>query len=86
MHDILTKEISLILPVFQKNRREKKGIITSLLTGFIGLAYKGISSYLHNKRQAALEKAFVTMQNQVNLERNTIFHLEDSIVMYGIYN
>ena len=30
---------------------ENRGIITSLVTGFIGLAYEGISSYLHNKRK-----------------------------------
>ena len=28
----------------------------------------------------------MAMENQVNLERNKIFHSEDSIVMYGIYN
>ena len=32
----------LILPNFPKNRKEKRGIITSLVTGFIGLAYEGI--------------------------------------------
>ena len=26
------------------------------------------------------------MEKQVNLERNKVFHLEDSMVMYGIYN
>ena len=26
------------------------------------------------------------MEKQVNLERNKIFHLEDPMVMYGIYN
>ena len=45
------KEIPLILPNFQKNKKEKRDIITSLVTGFIGLAYEGISSNLHNKRQ-----------------------------------
>ena len=28
----------------------------------------------------------MAMENQVNLKRNKIFHLEDSMVMYGIYN
>ena len=28
----------------------------------------------------------MTMENGVNLEWNKIFHLEDSMVMYGIYN
>ena len=31
-------------------------------------------------------KTFIAMEKQVNLERNKIFHLEDSMVMYGIYN
>ena len=26
------------------------------------------------------------MEKQVNLERDKIFHLEDSMIMYGIYN
>ena len=86
VHDILTKEIPLILQNFPKNRQEKRGIITLLVVGFIGLAHEGISSYLHNKRQKALKKASVAMENQVNLERNKIFDLEDSMVMYSIYN
>ena len=36
---ILTNEISLILPNFPKNRKEKRGLVTLLVTGFIGLAY-----------------------------------------------
>ena len=50
------------------------------------MAYECISSYLHNKRQKALQKAFMAMENQINLEQNKIFHLEDSVVMYSIYN
>ena len=57
-----------------------------LVTGFIGLAYKGICSYLHNKRHKALKKAFMDMENQINLQRNKMFHLEDLMVMYSIYN
>ena len=37
--DILTNEIALILPTFNKNDRHKRGVITSLVTGFIELAY-----------------------------------------------
>ena len=75
------KEIPFILLNFQK-KRTKRGIITSLKTGFIDLAYDGIFGYLHFKRQ----RAFIAMEKQVNLERDNIFHLEDSMVMYGIYN
>ena len=42
-------EKSLKLPNFPKERKEKRSIIASLITGFIGLVYVGISSHLHNK-------------------------------------
>ena len=66
--EILTKEISLILSTFPKERKERRNIISSLVTNFIGLAYEGISSYLHNRRQKTLHKTFVAMENKVNLE------------------
>ena len=43
-----------ILPNFPKARKERRGIIALLVTGFIGLAYEGISSYLHNHGQKPL--------------------------------
>ena len=46
-HNILEKEIKLLLP--QVKRRQKHGIITTLVSSFIGLAYGGISSFLHHK-------------------------------------
>ena len=85
VREILTKEIPLILQIFQRVEK-KRGIIASLVTGFIGLRYEGISSYLHIKRQTALKKAFMAMGNQINLQRNKMFDLEDSVVMYSIYN
>ena len=45
VYEIPTNELTLILPTFSKQERQKRGIITSLLTGFIGLAYEGISSF-----------------------------------------
>ena len=56
-------KISLILPSYPKDRIEKRGIITSFITGFIGLAYKGISTYLHNSD--TLEK-FITTVHQIH--------------------
>ena len=79
-------EISLILPILPKDRKEKRSIIASLLTGFIGLAYEGISSFLHNRRHKVLYKAVVAVENKVNVQCNILIHLEDSMVMYGIYN
>ena len=46
-HNILENEINMILP--QIPRKQKHGIITMLVCSFIGLAYEGISSFLHHK-------------------------------------
>ena len=56
-HDILSTEILLILSKFPKVRKEKRGIITSLISSFIGLAYESISSLLHNRKHKALQKS-----------------------------
>ena len=45
--NIIENEINLILP--QIPRKQKHGIITTLVSSFIGLAYEGISSFLHHK-------------------------------------
>ena len=47
VYNILEKEIILLLP--QVKRKQKCGIITTLVSSFIGLAYEGISSFLHHK-------------------------------------
>ena len=47
IHNILEKEIKLLLP--QVPRKQKHGIITALVSSFIGLAYEGISSFLQHK-------------------------------------
>ena len=47
VHNILEKEIKLLIP--QVNRKQKRGIITTLVSSFIGLAYEGISSFLQHK-------------------------------------
>ena len=48
-HNILKNKIDLILP--QILRKQKCGIITTIVSSFIGLAYEGISSFLHHKRK-----------------------------------
>ena len=45
--NILKNEIDLILP--QIPRRQRCGIITTIVSSFIGLAYEGISGFLHHK-------------------------------------
>ena len=44
-HHILINEVDLILLQFSINRKEKRGIFTLLITGFIGLADEGISIF-----------------------------------------
>ena len=37
-----------------------------------------------NFRKKNLLKAFMVMENQINLQHNTLFHLDDSMAMYVI--
>ena len=46
-HNIVKSEIDLILP--QIHRKQKCGIINTIDSSFIQLAYEGISSFLHHK-------------------------------------
>ena len=66
--------------------KQKQGIITMLVSGFIGLAYEGISSFLHNRRHKALHKAVTAMDSKTTIQYNKLMHLKDSMVMYSIYN
>ena len=60
--------------------------MTTLVSSFIGLAYEGISSFLHNKRHKALHKAVKHMDSKTAIQHNKLIQLENSMVMYGIYN
>ena len=86
----MKNEIGLILPIYPKDQRHKRAIIASVLGGtassIIGLAYEGISSFLHHKRQKALHKAVKVMEKKTDSQHNKIHHLEDTLIMYGIYN
>ena len=83
IHNILQIEIRLLLP---QVLRQKCGIITTLVSSFIGLAYEGISSFLQQKCKKALHKAVNAMNDQVNIQYNKLMKLDDSMLMYGIYN
>ena len=90
-HEILTNEIGLILPTFPKDERPKRGaILASVLGGVassvIGLVYEDILSFLHHKRHKALNKAMKVMERKTALQCNNIHHLEDTIIMCGVYN
>ena len=83
-HNILKNEIDLILP--QIPGKQKCGIITTIAYSFIGLAYEGISNFLHNRRNKALHKTVNAMDSKTTIQCNKLIQLENSMLMYGIYN
>ena len=83
-HNILEKEINLLLT--QIPRVQKLGIITMLLSSFIGLAYEGISSFLQNRQNKALHKAVNVMDSKANIQHNKLMQLDNSMLMYSVYN
>ena len=90
-YDTLANDIGKILPKFLTDKRQKCGailasILGSVASSVIGLAYKGISSFLHHKRHKALHKAVAMMNKKTNVQCNQIHHLEDTMIMYGVYN
>ena len=85
-HHILKNKVDLILPKFYEGQKSKRGIFSALISGFIGLAFEGISSFLHHKRHNTLHKAVKTMSISTDAQRNKLMHLENALVMYGIYN
>ena len=92
VYEILVKDIGLILSKFEdrekniKQKHQKRQIISALISGFIGLAFKGSSSFLQHKQEKALQQAMHTMNKRINIEQNIDFHFEDSMIMYGVYN
>ena len=90
-YDTLTNDIGKILPKFPTDNRQKHGAILASILGsvaskVIGLAYEGISSFLHLKRHKALHKAVAVMNKKTDIQHNRIHHLEDTMIMYGVYN
>ena len=82
-HNILENEIKPLLPQIS---RQKCGIITTLVSDFIGLAYEGISSFLEWKHKNALQKAVDVMSYQVSIQHSRLMKLDNTMLMYGIYN
>ena len=85
-HNILENEMGLIIPTFGSKNRKKRFIATilgSIASKVIGLAFEGISSFLHHKRHEALHKAVNVMNTKVDKERNRVYNLEDTMIMNG---
>ena len=75
-----------IKPLLPQISRQKCGIITTLVSGFIGLAYEGISSFLQQKHENALQKAVHAMSNQADIQHKKLMKLDNTMLMYEIYN
>ena len=52
----------------------------------MGLAFEGISSFLPHKRHNALQRAVKAMSISMDVQRNKLMHLENSLILYGVYN
>ena len=83
VYNILENEIKPLLPQIS---RQKHGIVTTLVSDFIGLAYEGISSFLQRKHEDALQKAVLAMNNEADIQCNKLLKLDNTVLMYGIYN
>ena len=47
---------------------------------------KESQAFLHNRRHKALHKAVHAMSSKIDMQRNKLMHLENTLVMYGVYN
>ena len=59
-YNILQNEINLILPTLNEPNRKKRflsAVLGTVASKIVGLAFEGISSFLHHKRHRALNKA-----------------------------
>ena len=83
VYNILENEINPLLPQIS---RQKCAIITTLVLGFIDLAYEGISSFLQRKHENALQRAVHAMSNQADMQHNKLIKLDNIMLIYGIYN
>ena len=80
-HNILEKEIYLMLHQIQK--KQKCGIITTLVSSFIRLAYEGISSFQHHKQNKALHQAARDMYSKTTF--TTWKHWKSQLALCLIY-
>ena len=88
-YNILQNEINLILPTFTETNRKKRflsAVFGTVASKIVGLAFEGISSFLYHRRHKALNKAIKQINERQNIEHNRIYHLEDTMIMYGKYN
>ena len=85
-YNILQNEINLILPTLNEPNGKKRflsAVLGTVASKMIGLVLEEISSFLHHKRHKALNKAIKQINERQKIEHNRIYHLEDTMIMYG---
>ena len=88
-YNILQNEIGLILPTFTESNRKKRflsAVLGTVASKIVGLAFEGISSFLHHKRHKAFKGAIKQINERQNIEHNKVYHLEGTVIIYCKYN
>ena len=88
-YTILQNEINLILLTLNEPNRKKRflpAVLGTVASKIIGLAFEGISSFLHHKRHKVPNKGMKQINERQDIEHNRFYHLEDTMIMYGKYN
>ena len=86
-YELLQNEVGLILP--NLNNRKKRFLTTilgTIATKVVNLAFEGISNFLHHKQYKALQKVVNILNSRKGIDHNRVYHLEDTMIMYGKYN
>ena len=84
-HHILKNKVDLNMTKISQRQGSRRGIFSAIISGFVGLAFEGIFSFLHNRRHKALHKAANAMSLKTDIQRNKLIHLENTLVKYGVY-
>ena len=50
------------------------------------MTYEGISRFLQQKCENALQKAVLAINNQADMQHNKLIKLDNTVLMYRIYN
>ena len=83
----MQNEIGLILPNLTTRKKQfLTTILGTIMTKVVGLAFEDISSFLHHKQHKALQKAVNALSSRTGIDHNRVYHLEDTMIMYGRYN
>ena len=75
--------VNKIIPLLPHISKQKCGIISTLASDFIGLAYEGISSFPQRKHEHGLQKAIIAVNNEINFQCNKLLKLHNTMLMYG---